>query len=68
MRIDGYMNLGDLAEHMGRNASTHEARYMRDNLIALNYWGQDTSDVPEDVWTQCAIDSVRQADHYTGAE
>ena len=49
MHIHARMNLSELAEHMGRNATEHDARAMRD-LLAEYYDGMDTSDVPESEW------------------
>lgn len=49
MQINEGMNLADLAERMGTEATEAEAEAMRD-LLVQGFDGQDTADVPEADW------------------
>ena len=49
MKVDENMNLADLAERMGNQATPGEAAAMRDLLIP-QYEGRDTVHIPEPEW------------------
>jgi hypothetical protein len=50
MKIDAGMNLNDLQERMGAEATADDAFQMRELLLAGGYDGQDTADIPEGEW------------------
>lgn len=50
MKIEPGMNLNDLQERMGAEATTDDAFQMRELLLASGYDGQDTADVPDGKW------------------
>lgn len=57
MLITSNMNLGDLAERMGAEATESDARAMRDILVD-RFDGQDTSEISESVWLEMLDESV----------
>lgn len=52
MIITSTMDLGQLAERMGDQADRSDAENMRDILIANDYEGMDTIDIPEADWLE----------------
>ncbi|TAL80718.1 MAG: hypothetical protein EPN77_19460 [Candidimonas sp.] len=59
MKIAANMNLAELAERMGTEATESEAFAMRE-LLTLQFNGQDTVDVPEADWLTM-LDQVANA-------
>jgi hypothetical protein len=62
MKISRSMDLAQLAERMGNNATEAEARHMRATLDGIGAWGR-TEDVPEDEWLKILDGAVAQAQH-----
>jgi hypothetical protein len=62
MKISGTMDLAQLAERMGNNATEAEARHMRATLEGIGAW-ERTEDVPEDEWLKMLEGAVAQAKH-----
>lgn len=50
MKIESGMNLNDLQERMGAEATPDDAFQMRELLLDGGYEGQDTADIPEAEW------------------
>ena len=61
MIINENMNLGELAERMGPDATEAEAAHMRASLAGLGAW-ERTEDVPEDEWLKLIDGAVAQAE------
>lgn len=49
MLINSQMNLGELAEHMGSDATEQDAMDMRD-LLVQSHPGMDTIDIDQGTW------------------
>jgi len=62
MKINSTMNLAQLAQLMGDNATEAEAMHMRATLEGIGAW-ERTEDVPEDKWLQMLDGAVAQAKH-----
>lgn len=62
MRISETMDLAQLAERMGDQATEAEARHLRATLVGIGAWG-DTEDVPEAEWLRMTDGAVAQAAH-----
>lgn len=60
MRISDTMDLNELAERMGPEATIAEAAHMRASLDGLGRWSR-TEDVPEDEWLKILDGAVAQA-------
>lgn len=58
MKIEAGMNLNELQERMGAEATADDAFQMRELLLAGGYEGQDTADVPEGEWLTMLDQSV----------
>ena len=56
------MDLAQLAERMGDEATEAEARHMRATLDGIGAW-ERTVDVPEDEWLKMLDGAVAQAKH-----
>ncbi len=54
MKIASNMNLHQLVERMGADATTDQADVPRDLLVA-RFDGQDTADVPEGEWLDMMV-------------
>lgn len=50
MKIEAGMNLNDLQERMGAEATADDAFQMRELLMDGGYEGKDTADIPEAEW------------------
>lgn len=50
MKINSDMNLGELAQHMGSEATLDDAQAMRDCMLERKLTGYDTSEIRESVW------------------
>lgn len=62
MKISSTMDLAQLAERMGNNATEAEALHMRATLEGIGAW-ERTEDVPEDEWLKMLDGAVAQAKH-----
>ena len=62
MKISSTMDLAQLAERMGNNATQAEALHMRAALEGIGAWEQ-TEDVPADEWLKILDGAVAQAQH-----
>ena len=62
MKISSTMDLGELAQRMGSEATEAEAAHMRAALDGLGRW-ERTEDVPADDWLKLAEGAVAQAKH-----
>ena len=60
MKISDTMDLDQLAERMGGNATEAEAMHMRAALDGLGRYSR-TEDVPEDEWLRLVEGAVAQA-------
>lgn len=60
MKISSTMNLAQLAQLMGDNATEAEAIHMRATLDGIGAWDR-TEDVPEDAWLKMLDGAVAQA-------
>lgn len=57
MKISFFMNLSELAQHMG-DATEDDARNMRRLLVARGF--ENTEDVPDNIWMQLLEMSVSE--------
>lgn len=60
MKISSTMNLAQLAQLMGDNATEAEAMHMRATLDGIGAW-DSTEDVPEGEWLKMLDGAVAQA-------
>ena len=60
MKINSTMDLAQLAQLMGDNATEAEAMHMRATLEGIGAW-ERTEDVPEGAWLQMLDGAVVQA-------
>jgi hypothetical protein len=56
------MNLDQLAERMGGDATNAQAKHMRETLAGIGLWS-NTEDIPEDQWLKMLDGAVAQAKH-----
>jgi hypothetical protein len=66
VKIGITMNLRDLAECMGQQATEHQAALLRDILVSLFANGADTEILPRDIWLR-AVSLARQRSGERGA-
>lgn len=57
MKVHGDMDLNELAERMGTDATLDDASAMCD-LLVEKFDGQDTSDIPEGEWLAMMEEAV----------
>jgi hypothetical protein len=57
MTISSTMNLSELAERMGGEATEQNAKIMRD-LLVEKFNGEDTRDIPESEWLEMLDQTV----------